>query len=109
MLIMFDRLKVTDHAKTAQNEVVKYLQDNGYTCKCEHNIGDRGDGRDGRLDIFANNDQETIAIEIDKASPRSKSITKLRRCNADKKFILLRKNINPYKIDDIEVIGLGIL
>lgn len=103
---MFDNLVVTDHAKTAQLETVRYLQSLGYSCIMEYPVPNRGDGRTGRIDIIATNEYESIAIEFDNKTPRKKSLFKLRHSDFDRKIVLLRKNDGiKYKKGDIDVIS----
>lgn len=87
---MFDKLKLTDHAKTAQYEVKDYMQDLGYKCHLEHKVNDRYDGRNGRIDIVCYKGNETVAIEVDNKTPRKKSIYKLEHFKATKKYVICR-------------------
>lgn len=73
---MFDKLKLTDHAKTAQYEVKDYMQDLGYKCHLEHKVNDRYDGRNGRIDIVCYKGNETVY--------------KLEHFKATKKYVICR-------------------
>lgn len=102
---IFENLEVTDDAKTAQFEVVKYLENLGFTCETEIEVDDRGDGHSGRIDIVSKIDDYSLAIEVDYASAREKSLFKLKNFESDKKVILLRKGEYDF-IEDIEIIPL---
>ncbi len=58
-------------------------------------VVDRGDGRGGRVDIVYLVNNTKIAIELDRFSPRKKSIHKLKCLNADESYIITRA---PFKI-----------
>jgi hypothetical protein len=105
---LFEGLTITDHAKTAQNEIIEHLKSKGYSCNSEHIVTYRGDHRQGRIDIVATKNNQVVAIEVDKCSPRKKSMVKLNNFKADGKYVLLRKNITPYSIGDVSVIGLPV-
>lgn len=87
---LFSGITVTDDATTAHNEIVVWLESNGFNCKKEYPVADRGDGYGGRIDIFATRGDEMLAIEIDRITPRQKSITKLLQTEDCAKVILLR-------------------
>lgn len=59
--------------------------------KKEVTVADRGDGRKGRIDIVAWADGITYAIEIDRLSPRKKSIYKLEHYPANHRLIVMRE------------------
>lgn len=63
-----------------------------WTVQTEQWVGDRGDGRRGRVDIVVRlvTGQPIAAIEIDRRSPRAKSIRKVTGHPAACKIILLR-------------------
>lgn len=87
------------------------LAASGFSCTREFEVGDRGDGRPGRLDLLAERTGLTLAIEIDRKTPRQKSIHKLRQPGVPEnayRVILLREGKTgppPAGID--LVIGLG--
>lgn len=107
-MIEVNSLKVTDHAKTAQNETVKYLESKGYFYKTEVVVDERGDGRTGRVNIVAKKNGRTIGIEVDRCSPRKKSINKLKQNDFDTKVVLCRGGKDRYMLDDIFVIPIQI-
>ena len=72
-------LCVSDNARVAQEEVANWLEKRGYSCTLEVPVADRGDGRSGRVDLMAERDGNQVAIEIDRDSPREKSLVKLRQ------------------------------
>jgi len=110
MLTLFKDLVVEDNAKKAQLQIVSYLENRGYNCKIEQHVPDRYDGMSGRIDIIANNKEHTIAIEVDRQSPRMKSIFKLTNYKADYKIILLRGMEGYFSSfnNNIRVIGIKV-
>ncbi len=103
---MFNNLVVTDHAKTAQNEIVKHLKSLGYKCVSEYEVDNRGDGRVGRIDIVATKDDIKLAIEVDNKSPRQKSINKLNSMTNYHKIVILRNGNGNYRLGDIYVVSI---
>jgi Holliday junction resolvase-like predicted endonuclease len=104
---IFNGLVVTDHAKTAQREIVKYLKGKGYKCNTEVEVNYRNDGHIGRIDIIAEKDSSKLAIEVDRKSPRKKSIAKLLSICDYQRLILLRIGNESYCIDNIHILSLG--
>ena len=112
---LFFDLQVDDSASIAHKQVVEYLNNLGYKCEIEFKVQNRGDGRSGRIDIVAYKDSIKLAIEVDRMSPRNKSIFKLLNGVDDTydRYILLRNFNNQedksYIIDNkLKVIRLGI-
>lgn len=70
--------------------------------KREVTVLDRGDGRKGRIDVVFNYRGEKIPIEIDRISPRSKSIFKIRSYNPHNCFVITR---SPYNIKRFRCTG----
>lgn len=94
---------VDDNARQAQMQVVNKLSQYGFNCQLERPVDNRGDGRTGRINIFATKEGIDYAIEIDWQSPREKSIYKLKQFSNAKKIILLRGGkSNP--IDGIDLV-----
>lgn len=69
--------QVSDNAKQAQLEIKAKLEQEGFSCSLEIPVDDRGDGTPGRVDLIAEKDGITTAIEIDRDTPREKSIFKV--------------------------------
>lgn len=105
---LFKGLKVSDHAKTAQYEVVNHLMANGFRCLLEYVIGEYVVGKTGRIDVIAINGDEKIAIEIDNVSPRKRSIIKLKMMGDYSRLILLRKGNYNCEIEGVKIISLGL-
>lgn len=61
-------------------------------------VPNRGDGHTGRIDLVIKSHNGIIAIEIDRKSPRKKSLFKLQKFQADKKYLILR---SPFSIQEI--------
>lgn len=61
-------------------------------------VPNRGDGRSGRIDLVYRIDNKIIAFELDRLSPRRKSIFKLKEFNADESYIITR---SPFLITPI--------
>jgi hypothetical protein len=100
---IFHELKVPDNATEAQRIVVNELESNRFNCKTEYPVKERGDGHQGRIDIFAQKDGYDYAIEIDRLTPRDKSILKLKQVDAIR-IILTRGGKNEIAINDIALI-----
>lgn len=100
------KTKTTNHAKTAQNEIVKHLESQGFKCISEYKVNSRGDDRSGRIDIVAIKGELKLAIEVDNVTPRNKSIFKLKQISDYEKIILLRNGKSDYEIEEIKIISL---
>jgi len=61
-----------------------------YHARTEVVVGDRGDGRSGRVDLVIRDEKGEIGIELDCASPKGKSLFKLQN-HFDRWCILLRR------------------
>jgi len=84
------RLQVPDDATETHKKVAAFLERNGFYCRNEFRVPDRGDGRPGKIDIYAERGNLRLAIEIDRETPREKSIYKLRQVKGALRLILLR-------------------
>lgn len=58
-------------------------------------VSDRGDGRRGKIDLVLETEGQLIPIEIDRLSPRRKSVFKVQLFNEDSAFVITR---SPFKI-----------
>lgn len=105
---MFENLIVTDNAAVAQQEVAEYLRALGYSVMLEYHIS--YDATDGRIDIVAKKDGHALAIEVDRSSPRKKSLVKLNLYKEQHKncecYVLLRGYKQQYIQDGIKIIGI---
>ena len=91
----FTSMKASEFA----DMIITELERNGYECKREARVKNRGDGRAGRIDVVAHLNYKMIAIEFDNCSPRVKSVYKLSRLPREiRKFCILRK---PFKVFDL--------
>lgn len=66
------------------------LEDIGFDCEREVVVPDRGNGHPGRVDLVARRGGIIVAMELDRATPRMKSIAKLRFFECDVRAIVLR-------------------
>lgn len=66
-----------DSAADFSAAVQARLQRDGWAVQCEVQVPDRGDGRVGRIDLVATRGPDVVAIELDRKTPRQKSIFKL--------------------------------
>ncbi|EID5174428.1 hypothetical protein LB703_001268 [Salmonella enterica] len=94
--------------KTFESELEDRFNGHGYAVQRNHSV-DMGSGRKWRVDYVItapNGDQ--CAIEIDRRSPRSRSIMKLRTLASMQisGFVLLLDGKNPlrYSVDGVDVI-----
>ena len=99
-------LPVEDDAREAHKSVVEWLEKQGYSCVNEYKVENRGDGRCGYIDIVAEKNGDRVAIEVDRKTPREKSISKLQQFPGAR-FVALR-DPDPTTITD-QVDGVGII
>lgn len=81
--------------------VISYLKKG--KIKKEVFVFDRGDGRSGRIDFTYELDGKIIAVELDRLSPRKKSIIKLSNFNADESYIITRTPVEVWKLANGEL------
>ena len=105
---LFKGIIITDHAKTAQYEIADHLRKNGYDVELEYPISNRGDGRGGRIDIVATNQSDKLAIEVDRSSPRLKSMEKLKSMDGYVKIVLLRNGNYKFMREGVLIYSLNI-
>ncbi len=77
-----------------QDKIRDFLVDTGFSVKKEVRVQDRGDGRTGRIDLVAEKGGFIIAIEVDRFSPRKKSIYKLLHYPASLRIVIQRSPFN---------------
>ena len=105
---IFHGLQLPDDAKQAHDMLISWLESKDFICKREYYVPDRGDGHRGKIDVYAQNDGTTLAIEIDRNSPREKSVKKLLQAKTTHKIIVLRNGQSNFTIDDgIHVISVN--
>jgi hypothetical protein len=61
-------------------------------------VDNRGDGHAGRIDLVFHYNGQLIPIEIDRKSPRKKSVYKVLQYNADNAFCITRSPFEVHKI-----------
>lgn len=106
--LLFAGLVVSNDSHLAHSQVVSHLSARGWACQREYPVSDRGDGRPGAIDILASKAGIRLAIEIDRKSPRQKSIVKLRQVSADYRVVLLRGGRRSQQAGDVYVVSLGV-
>src|SRR5712692_9641792 len=74
----------------SQWTIARWLESNSFSFEWEVRVPDRGDGRSGRVDLVARRPGLTLAIEIDKAAPKPKSIIKIRQIPDAVRVVALR-------------------
>lgn len=65
-----------DSAEVFHNDLMTSLREEGWELTAEHQVEDRGDGRQGRVDILVTS-PAVVGIELDRLSIREKSVFKL--------------------------------
>lgn len=93
-------------AKALHDAVEAEILKAGYLCQREFLVADRGDGRRGRVDLYVTDSTgSACGIEIDRKSPREKSVFKLQQLPSG--FILLRDSgvADRYEIAGIPVVN----
>jgi hypothetical protein len=78
-------------AKSFHDAIEKRLRAKCKTIYREYEVQDRGDGRRGFIDLVVL-EPFRAAIELDLASPRKKSLFKLRQFSGER-FVVLRKGL----------------
>ena len=80
--------------------ILREISENCIWTKKEVLVEDRGDGRKGRIDLIVNEaGYSQIAIELDRKTPRKKSIFKLKKYNAPRSWIIMR---SPFRILEVK-------
>jgi hypothetical protein len=102
--MLFDDLVVDDDALSAQVQTAAFLRHRGYTVELEVEM--LYGTRRGRIDLVAIREEEVVAIELDRLSPRKKSLTKLGLYPATHRIVLLRGGDQHYWADGVEVLSL---
>lgn len=90
------------NSKDLHSEIIQILTENGYKCTKEVKVPNRGDGRGGRIDVVASKVGEKVAIEIDRKTPRKKSLYKLSHYDCDARYVVTREpKIRVIEVDSI--------
>lgn len=86
-------IETRDSAREYQDSILSALKMKGFECSREFKVESRGtpDGYRGFVDIVVEADGERCGIEIDRKSPRKKSIHKLLNGPFDERIIVLRE------------------
>lgn len=105
LLSLLARRFSADTATDLHNEVQDFLEGQGFECVREYPVEDRGDGRPGRVDLVVKGDDGSLCgIELDRDTPRDKSLFKLAQLPSA--IVLLRSPYNgPDCIDGIAVVS----
>ena len=61
-------------------------------------VADRGDGRSGRIDLVFHYRGEQVPIELDRKTPRQKSIFKVRSVNPKSAFVITREQFRVIQV-----------
>lgn len=80
-----------------EEKVVANLSKYGHVMR-QFKVPDRGDGRKGKIDIVFHYVGEFIPIEIDRKSPRKKSIFKVRWFNKYNAYVITRSPFRLIKV-----------
>ncbi len=72
-----------------KSTVQQSLIDRGFDVRRSYPVADRGDGREGRIDLVATRGSLRVAIQCDNLKPRKRSFIKLRQVDAIR-IVLLR-------------------
>lgn len=94
-----------ERAGQFQNCVQGLLERRGWRVEREVVVGDRGDGRRGKVDLVASQAGYRVGIELDNRSPRAKSVHKLRALSCDERLVVLRVRSAPYRVEGVLVLG----
>lgn len=95
--VALQTLQAPEDAGAAHSLVSNTLKQLGFAVRDEYPVENRGDGRKGNVDVVAERDGFRLAIEIDRSTPRKKSVIKLKAVADCYRLILLRNyDGNPY-------------
>ncbi len=75
-------------ADEMHDAVDRLLREHNCEVSREFEVSDRGDGRRGFVDLVAKYGDSLLAIELDRSSPRVKSVFKLRQIEAERVVVL---------------------
>ncbi len=84
-------------AKVFEGMIALALETLGIVSRQVH-VPNRGDGKKGRVDLVLTTHREVIPIEIDRKTPRTKSIFKVRSINQDSAFVITRSPFQIHKV-----------
>ena len=80
----------------------------GWTVTRDAWIQDRGDGKPGAIELWCRRQGEFVAIECDGATPRDRTLMKLRRVDKDaSRILVLRTATVAPQLEGIRTIALG--
>lgn len=100
MLQEISHLVGKDYSDLSAKDFSKLIESNfanNYKIQKEVSVSDRGDGRTGRIDIVISDSDRKIAIELDRLTPRKKSIIKLMNLDATERYVVTRAPVTIYK------------
>jgi hypothetical protein len=72
-------------------DLARRLHGAGYSVRQREVIPDRGDGREGRIDLVVTRADLTIVVECDRKTARRKSVIKLGRYPATGRLVVCRE------------------
>jgi hypothetical protein len=87
---IIEKVTISDDAKQARGLIASALSGSGFDCSKEFRVENRGDGKRGKIDIYASKGGVNYAIEINGDTLRQKSVFKLGQVDSAFKIILLR-------------------
>ncbi|MCR4158807.1 hypothetical protein NUK34_08070 [Kerstersia gyiorum] len=95
-------------AREFQESFAEALRDAGCELTLEHPVDDRGDGRDGKIDILVTS-PAVIGIELDRVSVRAKSVFKLGQVDGYRVAVLrsVARAETPEGLDAVICCGVG--
>lgn len=105
------RQPLPDNALHFQRRVRDVLDIEGWNTRLEVRVphSNPRSARKGRIDIVAERDNKTVAIECDRITPRAGSVFKLAHFPATLRLILLRKPKTDYRLTNgICVVGIEV-
>ena len=97
----------TDSSGPLHDAAIRTLSALGFACEREHPVASRGDSRPGRIDVFASRGEERIAIELDRLTPREKSLVKLSQVDAVRVVVLREAEKAIYQRDGVWIVGVS--
>lgn len=106
ILEQLKQMTVSDDSRVASAAVVEMLKSRGFKCRTQVSVPSRDEDGEygGRIGIVAAKGNFTAAIEMDRRSPREKSIYKLREYDCSARIICIRGGEYGTKIAGIDAV-----
>jgi|TARA_R100001530_G_C4321023_1_gene155821 hypothetical protein len=79
-------------------DIIAHILNPFGTLERQVKVPNRGDGRKGKIDLVLHTTEESIPIEIDRTTPRKKSIFKVSNYYSKNAYIIIKHPFNIIKV-----------